>query len=281
MTLDQLLNATLDEDLGPGDLATESTIPLEAVGRTRIVAKQDLIVSGHEPARRVLELAARRMGGEVAYTVVVPDGTRVSAGTEIARVAGSMRGLLVGERPALNLLMRMCGIATWTSTFASAAAGTSLRVVDTRKTTPLWRALEKQAVVHGGGQNHRMGLFDGCMLKDNHVDAVGGIAEAVRRARAGIHHLVRIQVECRTLADVAEAVEAGADAILLDNMDDDTMAEGIAIARGIRSSVVIEASGNITAERIAGLCALDLDVVSSGGLIHQARWADLSMKVVS
>lgn len=280
MTLDDLLRAALEEDIGPGDLATESTIDPTAAGRTAIKAKQDLIVSGHEPAARVLELAAARYGGRIDYEVVVPDGEHVDSGTVIARVSGSQRGLLVGERPALNLLMRMCGIATWTHRYVQAAEGTALRVVDTRKTTPLWRALEKQAVVHGGGHNHRMGLFDGCMLKDNHVDAVGSISEAVRRARANIHHLVRIQVECRDLDEVREALEAGADSVMFDNMDDAMLEQAVELARSIAPRAVLEASGNITPERIASIKHLGLDVVSAGGLIHQAVWADLSMKVV-
>lgn len=279
MHLDDLLRAALDEDIGPGDLATESTIPAAASGRAAIRAKEDLIVSGHGPARRVLELASERYGGGVVYEVRVPDGKRAERGTVIATVAGSLRGLLVGERPALNLLMRMCGIATWTHTYVVAAGESTLRVVDTRKTTPLWRALEKQAVVDGGGHNHRMGLFDGCMLKDNHHDAVGSIAEAVRRARSTIHHLVRIQVECRTLAEVSEAIEAGADSVMFDNMDDAMLQQAIALARKTNPAVVLEASGNITPERIGRIKDFGLDVVSAGGLIHQARWADLSMKL--
>ncbi len=279
MNLDALLQAALDEDLGPGDLATESTIDPTAAGRAAIRAREALVVSGHRPARRALELAAARYDGDVAYEVRIPDGARAEAGDVVARVSGSLRGILVGERLALNLMMRLSGVATWTARYAAAAGGVALRVVDTRKTTPLWRALEKEAVVHGGGHNHRMGLFDGCLLKDNHVDAVGGVAEAVRRARARIHHLVRIQVECRTVAEVREALGAGADAVLLDNMDDATLAEAVAAARAASPGAVIEASGGITPERIAAIRDLGLDVVSAGGLVHQARWVDLSMKI--
>jgi nicotinate-nucleotide pyrophosphorylase (carboxylating) len=279
VNLDTLLNAALDEDLGPGDLATESTVPFEAAGRAEIVAKQDLVVSGQGAAARVLELAATRCGGSVVVQVVVADGASAVSGQVIALVSGSMRGMLVGERPALNLMMRMSGIATWTRHHVEAAAGGALRVVDTRKTTPLWRGLEKQAVRHGGAHNHRFGLFDGCMLKDNHIAAVGSITEAVGRARASIHHLVRIQVECATVADVVEAIAAGADSVMFDNMDDAQLKAAIAAARQADPRVVLEASGNMDAGRIARIRDFGLDVVSVGGLIHQARWVDLSMKV--
>jgi nicotinate-nucleotide pyrophosphorylase (carboxylating) len=279
VTLDDLLRAALEEDVGPGDLATESTIPASAAGRARILAKESVIVAGHAVAARMLELAADRYGGAIDYKVHHPDGEKVEAGTVIADVSGSMRGLLVGERPALNLLMRMCGIATWTRTYVDAAQGTSLRVVDTRKTTPLWRAIEKYAVRMGGGHNHRMGLFDGCMLKDNHITAVGGITEAVRLARERIHHLVRIQVECATLEQVAEAVDTAADSLMFENMNDEMLGQAVAIARAARPELVLEASGNMNPERIAAIAGIGLDVVSAGGLIHQARWADLSMKV--
>lgn len=280
MALDDLLRATLDEDLGPGDLATEATIPADAAGRAVIRAKEALVVSGLGPARRVLELAAERYDGAIDFQAKVRDGQRVASGAVVAEVAGSMRGLLVGERPALNLLMWLSGIATWTAEHVAAADG-KLKVVDTRKTTPLWRALEKAAVRHGGGHNHRMGLFDGCLLKDNHIDAAGGVAEAVRRARASIHHLVRVQVECRTVDDVRVALGAGADALLLDNFDDAGLAEAVRVARSIRPDAPLEASGGMTATRIAAIRDHGLDLVSAGGLIHQARWVDLSMKVVS
>ena len=279
MNLDARIQAALKEDLGPGDLATESTISADAAGRAEIVAKQALVVSGQDVAARVMAAAAARYDGDVAFEAVVPDGECAGAGTVISRVAGSMRGILVGERPALNLMMRMCGIATTTAAHVAAASGSTLRVVDTRKTTPLWRDLEKRAVRDGGGHNHRFGLFDGCMLKDNHIAAGGGIASAVAHARSRVHHLVRIQVECSTLAEVEQAIVAGADSVMFDNMDNEQLQQAVALARGLRPEVVLEASGNMDADRIAAIKHLGLDVVSVGGLIHQATWADLSLKV--
>ena len=189
MTLDDLIDAALDEDLGPGDLATEATIAPDAAGRAVIVAKQELVVAGHEVAGRVFERAAARYGGSLAYEPVLSDGESATEGQTLARISGSMRGLLVGERPARNLLMWLSGIATWTRRYVDAAAGTGLRIVDTRKTTPLWRSLEKHAVRMGGAHNHRMGLYDGCMLKDNHIAAVGSLSAAVKQARP-VHSII-------------------------------------------------------------------------------------------
>jgi nicotinate-nucleotide pyrophosphorylase (carboxylating) len=281
MDLSAFAAAALSEDLGPGDLTTEATIPLEASGHGEVLAKQDLVVCGHEVARAVLEEAARRYDGAVEYRILEPDGARVAAGTVIATVAGSLRAIVVGERVALNLLMRLCGIATHVGRFVDAAGEGGPRVVDTRKTTPLLRDLEKYAVRCGGAHNHRRGLYDGVMVKDNHITAVGDLTEAVRRVRAEVHHLVRIEVEARTLAEVEAAARTDAEVLLLDNMDDDMLARAIEIAREIRPTVILEASGNITPQRVAGMAArgLDIDVVSAGGLIHQAVWSDLSLKL--
>jgi len=281
MNLRRLVEAAIDEDLGPGDLTTMSTVPAGVRGEANVLAKQDLVVCGHEPAALVFDEVVRRLGGKVAYDVRAPDGTQVSAGKVVAKVRGDLRNLIIGERVALNFLMKLSGIATHTRTFVDAAGSDGPKVVDTRKTTPLLRDLEKHAVRCGGAFNHRRALYDGVMVKDNHISAVGGLSEAVRRARASVHHLVRIEVEARTLAEVEEAAHTDAEVILLDNFDDDGLEEVIAAARAIRPSVILEASGNITPERVRGMAArgLDLDIVSSGGLIHQARWADLSMKL--
>jgi len=269
--------AAVQEDLGPGDLTTEATVPVERVGTGRVLAKQDLVVCGQELAAAFFEVVGRRYGAVAAYEPLVPDGTRVEKGTYIATVSGSLRVIIVGERPALNSLMKLCGIATHTRTFVD-AAGDGLRVVDTRKTTALWRDLEKYAVRCGGAHNHRRGLYDGVMVKDNHISAVGSLSEAVRLARAEVHHLVRIEVEARTLAEVQEALTTDAEVILLDNMDDEMLREAVTCARASRP-VVLEASGNMSAERVARLAGIGLDVVSAGALIHQARWVDLSLKV--
>lgn len=279
MRTSALVAAAIDEDLGHGDLTTEPTIGPEVRGTGRVLAKQDLVVSGHEVARAVFAEVDARLGGTVTYEVVVPEGARVEAGTVVAHVAGPLRNVVIGERTALNFLMRMCGIATNTRRFVDAAGTDGPRIVDTRKTTPLHRELEKHAVRCGGGFNHRHALFDGVLVKDNHVDAVGSLTEAVRRARAANHHLVRVEVEVRSLAELEEALGTPADAFLLDNMDDATLREAVRVARARKLSVVLEASGNMTVERIGRIRGFGLDLVSVGGLIHQATWADLSLKI--
>jgi len=279
MDLAELVRAALEEDIGPGDLTTEACIDDASAGEGILLAKQDLVVCGHRVAKQVFKEVGRRTGGPLSYEVLHDDGSRVAPGTAIAHLRGSLRTLLIGERVALNFFMRMSGIATHVGTYVDAAGG-ALRVVDTRKTTPLLRALEKYAVRTGGAHNHRYALYDGVLIKDNHVAAVGSLTRAVSRARAAVHHLVRIEVEVATLAQLDEAVKAGADAVLLDNMDDALLRECVAHARALRPEVILEASGNMTPERIRGLRDAGLDVVSAGGLVHQARWVDLSLDIV-
>jgi nicotinate-nucleotide pyrophosphorylase (carboxylating) len=275
MTLQELVRLALEEDVGPGDVTTRAVVDPVRAGTARIVAKQPLVVSGQAAAAEVF----RQVGAR--YEARVADAADVEPGTVVGQADGPLAALLLGERTALNFLMRLCGVATHTRSVVRAAGG--LRVVDTRKTTPLLRALEKDAVRHGGAGNHRHALYDGVMIKDNHIVAAGGIGVAVARARAGAHHLLRIEVEVESLAELAVALDAGADVILLDNMDDSTLAEAVRVrdawvAAG-HARVLLEASGNLTAERIARLAPIGLDFVSMGGLIHQARWADLSMRI--
>ena len=271
MTLRALIEAALAEDLAAqGDVTSDSCVPADVQGVGTLLAKQELVLSGSAAA----EATFAALG--IRWEQLVPDGARVSSGTVVARVHGPLRAMLTAERTALNFLMRLSGIATNTARIV-AAAPEGLRVVDTRKTTPLHRALEKAAVVHGGAQNHRFGLYDGVLVKDNHIEAAGGVAEAVAGARRHAHHLLRIQLEVETLEQLREGLDAGVDAFLLDNMDDGTLAEACRIVDG---RALTEASGNMTAERIAGLGGIGLDQVSIGGLIHQARWVDLSLGVV-
>lgn len=279
-SLAERIALSIEEDLGPGDLTTEATIPASGVLAARIVAKQDLVVSGLGAAKLAFEEAGRRYGRFVACTTLVAEGSAVPQGTEIARVHGDARSVLVGERTALNVLMRMCGVATHVRRIVEAVGPATFRLVDTRKTTPLWRDLEKAAVRHGGAANHRWGLFDGVLIKDNHIAAVGSVGEAVARVKERVHQLVKIEVEITEVHQIAEAVRAGADGLLLDNMDDATLTEAIAVARAQGRDVFLEASGNMTLERLRRIAALGLDVVSMGGLIHQATWADLSLQVV-
>ena len=269
MNLSELVSLAFEEDLGPGDLTTDSCVDPSTQGTARIYAKQDLVVSGLAPARE----AFAQQG--VVFTALVEDGAGVGQGTDIVRLSGPLAGILRAERLALNFLMRLCGVATHTASVVGAAQG-KLRVVCTRKTTPLHRSLEKAAVRHGGGHNHRHGLFDGVMIKDNHIVAAGGITQAVRKARANIHHLVKIEVEVEDLGELEQALAAGADVVLLDNMDDATLAKAVEINAG---RALLEASGNMNAARIEAIRDLGLDVVSVGGLIHQAVWADLSLRI--
>ncbi len=268
MQLSELVRLALVEDVGHGDVTTEATVPADLQGSARVIAKQELVVCGHDIAHEVF----RQMGA--TYTPEVAEGEVAAKWTVIARVTGPMRGLLTGERLALNFLMRLCGIATHTHRTVERAG--ELKVVDTRKTTPLIRQLERRAVRVGGGGNHRFALYDGILIKDNHIRAAGGVPEAIRRARAHAHHLLRIEIEVETLAELEDALSLGVDAVLLDNMDDATLQEAIRINAG---RAILEASGNMDADRIARISSFGLDVVSMGGLIHQATWADLSMKV--
>ena len=274
MNLVELVRRSLEEDVGGGDVTTLGCVPAEAVGSGRIIAKQDLVVCGHDAATEVF----RQLGAD--YEIVAPDGTRVSRPDVVATVRGPLQAVLTGERLAMNFLMRLCGIATHTAKVV-AASGDRVKVVDTRKTTPLHRALERRAVVVGGGGNHRFALYDGVLIKDNHIVAAGGVVPAIQAARAHAHHLLRVQIEVEDLDQLATALDAGADAILLDNMDDATLARAVEAtrARPGGNRVVLEASGNMNAERIARIAGLGLDLVSMGGLIHQATWADLSLEL--
>lgn len=281
MDLRDRIRAALHEDLGPGDLTTEACIDASKNGSAVIVAKQDVVVSGMAAAKVAFEAAAARRGSFVAFTVKVEDGHVAHKGDVIAQLHGNLATILEGERVALNLLMRMTGIATHVRRVLTEVGETTFRAVDTRKTTPLWRDLEKAAVKHGGGDNHRFGLFDGVLIKDNHIAAVGGVSAAVERARVAVHHLVRIEVEVGSLAELEEALSAGADGVLLDNMDDAHIAAAIAFARERWPNAFLEASGNMDTARLISLAKVGLDVVSVGGFIHHAVWADLSLKVLS
>lgn len=211
--LEEALRAWLREDLGQGDLTSLLVVPEDLEGEAVILAKEGGVLAGLWVAERVFALADPR----TAFTPLVAEGARVAEGTEVARVRGPLRGILAGERLALNLLQRLSGIATLTRAYVEALAGTKAQILDTRKTTPGLRALEKYAVRVGGGRNHRYGLFDGILLKENHVRAAGGVGEAVRRAKARAPHYLKVEVEVRSLEELEEALEAGADLILLDN----------------------------------------------------------------
>ena len=270
--VERLIDLALDEDLSLGDATSEATIPAAARGRGTFLAKDPLVLAGTAVAARVFE----RLGAACKFDRA--DGDRVPKGEVFGEATGPLRALLAAERSALNFLQRLTGIATGTRTAVDAlsAAGGRTRLLDTRKTTPGWRSLEKEAVRAGGGVNHRFSLGDGILIKDNHVAACGGVGEAVRRARSRGNAMLRVEVEVVDLAGLAEAISAGADIVLLDNMDDRAMAEAVRQAAG---RVLLEASGNMTLERLPRVAAIGVDFVSMGALTHSARAADISFEI--
>ena len=269
--LDALLRAALEEDVGTGDITTESCIPEDAVSRGGFRAKEDMVVCGLEVARRVFAL----VDPAVVFTPLTQDGARAKKGDILATVEGKSRSILTGERVSLNLMQRMCGIATRTAEAVSAVAGTKARIVDTRKSTPGLRVLEKYAVRVGGGGNHRFNLADGVLIKDNHIRAAGGITPAVEAVRKNAPHTLRIEVETETLDEVREAIAAGADIIMLDNMDNDRMREAVGVIAG---RAITEASGNMGDRDLRAVAETGVDVISIGALTHSVRSSDISLK---
>ena len=269
--MDAAIRAALEEDMPYGDLSTMAVMPAARRGRVSLIAKQDGVIAGLGVFARTFALIDEK----TQVNALVADGDEVSCGQLVATVEGDVRVLLEGERVALNFLQRMSGVATYTRSIARLFEGTKTRLVCTRKTTPGLRIFEREAVRLGGGGLHRAGLSDAVMLKDNHIDAAGGVAAAIIAARATAPFTAKVEVECETLDMVREAVAAGADIIMLDNMDRDTMAAAIAIIDG---RATVEASGNVTAQNAAALADLGVDVVSCGALTHSAGILDLSLK---
>lgn len=275
LTIEPLVRAALAEDLGrAGDLTTDSIIAADATAEVAIVSREPGVIAGLACA----ELAWQLVDPRIVLTIEAPDGSRVRPGTTVARVSGPARGLLTGERVALNFLGHLSGVATGTATIADAIAHTRAKVTDTRKTIPGLRALQKYAVTAGGGANHRFGLDDAVLIKDNHVAAAGGIRPAVERARAGVGHLVKIEVEIDTLDQLAELLETGADAVLLDNMAPDVLAQAVAMVDG---RMITEASGRITPATAVPLAEAGVDLISVGWLTHSAQVLDLGLDYLS
>ncbi len=266
------LDLWLREDLGHGDLTSALLIPEDQKGRGVILAKEEGVLAGLEVARAVFA----RVEAQVVFTPLAKDGKALQVGQEVARLEGPLRGILAGERLALNLLQRLSGIATLTRRYVEAVEGTGAVILDTRKTTPGLRALEKYAVRVGGGRNHRFGLFDGILIKDNHIRAVGSVKEAVRRAKAQAPHSLKVEVEVTALEELREALEAGADLILLDNMDLETIREAVRLARG---RALLEASGGMSLDRVRAVAETGVDYISVGALTHSARALDLSLEL--
>lgn len=268
--LDKIIENALLEDIHTGDITTLAVVPERRPARARLIAKESMVLAGINVAARVFTF----LDASTGFRQLHGDGARLAAGDLIAELDGDSAMLLQGERVALNLLQRMSGTATLTSRFVDAVAGTRARIVDTRKTTPGLRVLEKYAVRVGGGINHRTGLYDGVLIKENHIAAAGGITQAVTRARAYIPHTMKIEVETETLAEVAEAIDAGAEIIMLDNMDLATMTEAVQLIGG-RS--LVEASGGVNLETVRGIAETGVDIISVGALTHSARAMDISM----
>ncbi|MBW6394446.1 carboxylating nicotinate-nucleotide diphosphorylase [Thermus sp. SYSU G05001] len=273
MVPSETLKAWLLEDLSHGDLTTLLTVAEDLWDRAVILAKEEGVIAGLPVAKEVFSLADAR----IAFNALVGEGEKVGPGQEVARLEGPLRGILAGERLALNLLQRLSGIATLTRAYVEALKGTKAQVLDTRKTTPGLRALEKYAVRVGGGRNHRYGLFDGILIKENHIRAAGGVTEAVKRAKAGAPHYLKVEVEVGNLAELEEALEAGADLILLDNFPLEELREAV---RRVGGRVPLEASGNMTLERARLAAEAGVDFVSVGALTHSAKALDLSLLVV-
>ncbi len=271
--VDRLIELALEEDLGPGDVTTQALIPVDRKGAAQIRAKENLVVAGLPVAHRVF----RKLDTQVQFFPAALEGQEVSPGDVLAQVRGPLAAILTGERTALNFLMRLSGIATYTRKMVSAVSDFPTAIVDTRKTTPGWRALEKYAVRVGGGANHRFGLFDGVLIKNNHLAAVGSITDAVRLAREKTHHLLKIEVEVTSLVELEEALAAGADIIMLDNMDEATMAQAVKFTAG---RVLLEASGSMTLERLPQVAATGVNLISMGALTHSAPAVDIHLRLV-
>ncbi|MBI5351910.1 MAG: carboxylating nicotinate-nucleotide diphosphorylase [Chloroflexi bacterium] len=264
------IQRALAEDIGTGDVTTDSIVPVDATMRGQIIAKQNGIIAGLDVAEACFSLVDSR----VAFTVQVGEGELVQDRQLLATISGPARALLTGERTALNFLGRMSGIATLTRQFVDAVAGTKAVILDTRKTAPGLRAADKLSVLRGGGENHRIGLYDMILIKDNHIDFAGGIAEAVRRAKASANG-IQIEVEARSVDDVKVALSLGVERILLDNMSNEMMREAVQLNNG---RAKLEASGNVTLETVRKIAETGVDYISSGALTHSAKVFDVSLK---
>jgi nicotinate-nucleotide pyrophosphorylase (carboxylating) len=272
LLVERAVAAALDEDLSTaGDITTDAIIPADATATAAIVARQAGVVAGLDLA----EAAFKALDPDIRFTRIVADGGGVAAGGKIATVSGKTRAILSAERTALNFLGRLSGIATLTASYVKTVEGTGARIACTRKTTPGLRALEKYAVRAGGGVNHRFGLYDAVLVKDNHIAAAGGIAGALARLKSRAGHSVRIEVEVDTLDQLAEALKFPIDAVLLDNMDAATLREAVKLVAG---RVVTEASGGVTLENVREIASTGVDVISAGALTHSPRNLDSSLE---
>lgn len=271
-SIQHLIEIALKEDIGPGDITTDNLVGPDLEGKGVITAKEPLVIAGLDVARQVFE----HLDNEVIFRAGYKDGDVIKDGGTVAEVESKLQVLLTVERTALNFLQRLSGIATCVRSFVDELANQSVRLVDTRKTAPGWRVLEKYAVRMGGAHNHRMGLYDGVLIKDNHIAACGGIIKAVDRIRANVSHFVKIEVEVSDMSQVKEAMDAGADVIMLDNMNIQKIKKAVAFING---KAVVEVSGGITKKRLKPLADTGVDIISVGALTHSARCVDISMSI--
>ncbi|NCO52329.1 MAG: carboxylating nicotinate-nucleotide diphosphorylase [Deltaproteobacteria bacterium] len=268
--IQRIIRTALEEDIGLGDVTTEATVPAATMARAELVAKENFVLAGIDVARQVFQM----VDASIDFEMLHQDRASIRQGQVLAWLRGPARGLLMGERVALNLLQRMCAIATLTSQYVAAVADTHAIIVDTRKTVPGLRVLDKYAVCAGGGRNHRIGLFDGVLIKENHVAAAGGIEAAISRARLTLPHTLKIEIETRNLDEVKQALAARADIIMLDNMRLDEMREALDLIDG---RALVEASGGVNLETVAEIAATGVDIISVGALTHSVKAADISM----
>ena len=271
---EKLIRLALEEDIGPGDVTTDALIEPGHEGRAVIFAKESLVLAGIEVACEVFTMLDPAMSFETTFQ----DGDRVENGDEILTACGKLQALLTGERTALNFMQRLSGIATLTRQYADRVAGCRARLTDTRKTVPGWRRLEKYAVKVGGAYNHRFGLYDGILIKDNHIAACGGISEAVAMIQDNRPHLLRIEVEVSDLNQVKEALDNGVDIIMLDNMDLKNIEESVKLIDG---RALVEVSGGVTLDTLAEIADTGVDIISVGALTHSATAVDISMRVLA
>ena len=272
MQIDRIIRHAIEEDVGSGDITTDAVIQDDSSGEALLFARERLIVAGLQVFGRVFQVLDS--GIEVHSRCLEGEGAKED--TVIAKVTGPMTAILRGERTALNFFQRMSGIATLTRQFVDKVRDRNVRIVDTRKTAPGLRVLDKYAVRVGGGRNHRLGLFDGVLIKDNHITAAGSISKAVKQAKETAPHTLKVEVEVEDLAGLEEAIQAGADAVLLDNMGVDAMRDAVRLAAG---RVLLEASGNVSLDTVVAIAQTGVDIISVGGLTHSPRAVDVSLKV--
>lgn len=274
--INKLLDLGIEEDINTGDITTESIIPASMNGVATMTAKQDGVISGLD----IVKMVYLRFQDDIVFTPYVKDGNTVKKGDVILKVEATYPTLLRGERLSLNIFQRMCGIATETAKYVKELADTHTELLDTRKTAPGLRVLDKMAVKHGGGTNHRMGLYDMAMIKDNHIKMAGGIAKAVEQVRSRIAQGIKIEVETTNIDEVHQAIEAGADIIMLDNMDTPTMTEAVKIIHAAGQGIKTEASGNMSIPRLKEVASTGVDYISVGALTHTVKGMDISMNIV-